>query len=752
MNPRIFLIIFGFLLHPAVSLMAQQEVLRFQNVSVADALTTINDYFPDNNIHFVRNELDTLLVSNITLKGQDVLEDITRVISGYPICIKIFGNHIFVEYQHQKLTFVNYPKLIKDNDDDIAFSRILHEVMVKEEYPVLDFDGSITSFRISGTPLSVAGSAYDLLYFIPGFQIGATGAVIRIDGKPVSSYSELTELDSGDVDRIDYSDQPQFSSRQNIIIDIRTNRKRENGYGIHTASQYSQGERGRAMQLVKTNLHQDRMDLQASGCYRYDGIDKDLSVNQCTFQDRYEQNSFHLNLGGEYRLSNKYSIGIQYQNYAMLNNIRQNRDNLIFDFDYHNIKWANNEANLKTMMSINEWQLDYKPMHNMNIYYVSAFDKWSLNMVASFYHDGVRISEDNRIESAFNEPRYNEVKNTLWAVKADAHRPLWNGRLHVMTEYAYTGREDFYQRGDSALSSLLRKQKCWSGSISYRRRLGWTEGTLGVLLEAIDAASDIKKAYPFANLSFIGEKQKLSFSYAMRSSLPTYDQTNGFTYHNIEMLGVEGEPNLRPSISHHLQLKYQKGKFYAVIGWQYVSDYIAQTVESKNNEFFANYKNIDSAKLFSATINYHYSLRNWRAQVISTLRGQQIEFDGQSYSNPILEFKWNNQVQFPYSFIAMLNVSCHTSGNDGITWQKHSGQVDFSLTKETKNWTLQLNADDLLHTGVSRIIYNGNELEYSRKCYSDNRRIQLTFRINLGTLSRHTLRSLRAGESERKRL
>jgi hypothetical protein len=752
MNPRIFLIIFGFLLHPAVLLLAQQDVLRFQNVSVADALTTINEHYPDNNVHFVRNELDTLLVPNITVKGQDILEDITRLISGYPIGIKIFGNHIFVEYQHQKLTFGNYPKLIKDDDDNIAFSRILHEVMVKEEFPILDYDGSVTSFRISGTPLSVAGSAYDLLYYIPGFQIGATGAVIRIDGKTVTSYSELTELDSGDVDRIDYSDQPQFSSRRSIIIDIRTNRKRENGYGIHTASQYSQGERGRAMQLVKTNLHQDRMDLQASGCYRYDGIDKDLSVNQCTFQDRYEQNSFHLYLGGEYRLSNKSSIGLQYQNYAMLNIIRQNRDNLIFDFDYHNIKWANNEANLKTMMSINEWQLDYQPMHNMNLYYVSAFDKWSLNMVASFYHDGVRISEDNRIESVFHDKRFNEVQNTLWAMKADAHRPLWNGRLHVMTEYAYTSREDFYQRGDSASSNLLRKQKRWSGSISYRRRLGWTEGTLGVLLEAIDAASDIKKAYPFANLSFIGEKQKLSFSYAMRSSMPTYDQTNGFTYHNIEMLGVEGEPNLRPSINHHLQLKYQKGNFYGVIGWQHVSDFIAHSVESKNNEFFANYKNIDSAKLFSATINYHYSLRNWRAQVISTLRGQQIEFDGQSYNNPILEFKWNNQVQFPYSIIAMLNVSCQTSGNDGVTWQKHSGQVDFSLTKETKNWTLQLNVDDLFRTGVTRIIYYGNESEYSRRCYTDNQRIQLTFRINLGTLSRHTLRSLRAGESERVRM
>ena len=751
MNLRTILIIICLLLYPVVHISAQQDVLRFHNVSVADALTTINNHYPDNNIHFVRNELDTLLIDNITVKGQDILDDITRVISGQPIGIKIFGNHIFVEYNHRKQILGNIPRLINKDDDDIAFSRILHEVMVNEDYPFLDFDGSVTSIRISGTPLSVAGSAYDLLYYIPGFQIGTTGAVIRIDGRTVTSYSELTELDSGDVERIDYTDQPQFSSRQNIIIDIRTNRKRENGYGIHSASQFSQGERGRAMQLVKTNFHQDVLDLQVGGTYRYDGIDKDLSINQCSFRDRYEQNSFHLNLGGEYRLSNNISVGIQYQNFAMLNVIRQNRDNLIFNFDHHNTRWADNEENMKTMMSINSWQLDYKPLHNMNLYFVSALGKWSLNMVSSFYHDGVRLSEDNSLAPVYSEQRYNEVLNTLWAVKADAQRPLWHGRLRLMSEYAYTNREDIYQRGDFS-SNLLRKQKRWSGSISYRRKFGWSEGTMGLLFETIDAANDFHKAYPFASMSYLGDRKKLSLSYAMRSSMPTYGQTNGYTYHNIEMLGVEGEPNLRPSISHHLQLKYQNGSFYGAIGWQHVSDYIAQSVESKGNEFFVNYSNTDKANLYSIIINYHRSIRLWTTQFTASLRGQKICFESYTFDNPIAEFNWHNLLQFPYGIIAMLNASFRTSGNDGTSWQRHSGQMDFSLTKETKNWTLQLKAEDLLHTATTRTIYYGINSEYSRQCYSDNRRIQLTFRINLGTLSRHTLRSLKAGETERERM
>lgn len=272
------------------------------------------------------------------------------------------------------------------------------------------------------------------------------------------------------------------------------------------------------------------------------------------------------------------------------------------------------------------------------------------------------------------------------------------------------------------------------------------------MFETIDTAHDFHKAYPFASVSYLGDRKKLSFSYAMRSSMPTYDQSNGFTYHNIEMLGVEGEPNLRPSIANHLQLKYRNGKFYVAIGWQHVSDYIAQSVESKRNEFFVNYSNIDRANLYSATINYHRSIKLWSAQFTASLRGQKIKFETYSFDDPIAEFNWNNQFQFPYGIIAMLNASYHTSGDMGTSWHRHFGQMDLSLTKETKNWTLQLKAEDVLRTAITRTIYYGVDSEYSRQCYSDNQRIQLTFRINLGTLSHHTLRSLKAGERERERM
>lgn len=371
MSWRSILIIIGVLLHPAVSLWAQQDVLRFHDVSVADALTSINEHYPDNSIHFVRNELDTLRIATVSVKGQDVLDDITRIISKYPIGLKIFGNHIFVEYKHDKTALGNVPHLSSSAEEDIAFSRILQEVMVSQGYPLLDMDGSMMSLRIADTPLALAGSASDLLYYLPGIHLEAPGTMIRIDGKPVTSYSELAELDSEEIERIDYTDQPQFSSRQHTVIDIRTNRRDEDGYGIHMASQYSQGIRGRSMQLVKTNVRQGEWELQASGAYRYDGILKELSVNQSKFEDSYEQNSFHLNLGSEYRLSPCLTLGVQYQLLYMLNPVRQKRDNLIFNFDAHNMLWVSNLPNLQSMQNIRDWQLDYQPMHDLNVYFKS---------------------------------------------------------------------------------------------------------------------------------------------------------------------------------------------------------------------------------------------------------------------------------------------------------------------------------------------------------------------------------------------
>lgn len=748
------LIIIGILLHPAVSLRAQQDALRFHDVSVADALTTINEHYPDNSIHFVRNELDTLRIATLTVKGQDVLDDITHIIGKYPIGLKIFGNHIFVEYKHDKTVLGNVSLLSSAAEEDIAFSRILQEVMVSQGYPLLDMDGSMMSLRIADTPLALAGSASDLLYYLPGIQLEAPGTIIRIDGKPVTSYSELAELDAEEVECIDYTDQPQFSSRQHTVIDIRTNRRQEDGYGIHMASQYSQGVRGRSMQLVKTNVRQGEWELQASGAYRYDGILKELSVNQSKFEDSYEQNAFHLNLGSEYRLSQRLTLGVQYQLLSMLNPVRQKRDNLIFNYDVHNMSWESNLSNLQNMQCIRDWQLDYQPMHDLNVYLKSRLGQWEVNAAGSFYHDGVNLSELDLTQSVADH-RSNDIKNTLWATKIDASRPLWHGYLQMMAEYSYTDRQDIYHRSDTMpQASLLRQQQRFSGSIAYHRQIRRTRGTMGLQIEHIDTYSNFRHVFPFANISYLGQQAKFTLAYATRSSMPTYGQTNGYSFHNIEMLGVEGQPNLKPSLSHHLTLKMQIHNLVGQIGWQKVADFIAQSVESKNEEFVVNYRNLDVANLYNAMLNYHHSLRHWTSQYTVSLQGQQIKEDGdRSFNHPIIGLQWNNQWQLPYGITAMLNASYHSSGHEGTTWNRHTGQVGFSLVKEARNWTLQLRAEDLLRTSTMRTIYYGKDSEYSRRCYADNQRIQLTLRINMGTLSRKNLsQPVRAGQGERERL
>ncbi len=758
----LLLILLGILLHPAVSLWAQQDVLRFHDVSVADALATINEHYPDNSIHFVRNELDTLRIATLTVKGQDVLEDLTRIVGAYPIGLKIFANHIFVEYKHERQAIGNLQLLppVRE-DEDIAYERVLHEVMVSQTLPMLNIEGSVLSLRITDTPLAVAGSAYDLLSYLPTLQLGSPGTVIRIDGKPVTSYNELTELDSEEVDRIDYSDQPQSSSRQQAIIDIRTHRKREDGYGIHMVSQYSQGLRGRAMQLVKSNIHQSRWDLQFSGAYRYDGIDKDLTINSSRFHDRYEQNSFHLNIGSEYRLGSHATLGLQYRFLSMLNPIQQKRVNLIFDFDPSN-SWGMSGGFLhqglsnQSLQRVRDWQLDYQPQHDLNLYLKASWGQWDVNAATSYYHDGVVLSELDAITGLQPEQQSNEVLNDLWAVKADAQRPLWHGRLHLMAEYSHTGRDDIYYRRYSqpASTSYLRRRNRWSGSLSYRRKINQIEGAMGMLAETVDTYPDFPITFPFADVSLLGSKSRLSLSYAMRSSMPTYGQTNGFAYHNIEMLGIEGEPDLRPSLIHHLQFKTLVGRFYGTIGWQRVSDYIAQSVKRRDDgEYVASYRNLNNANLYSASLNYHHTCCQWSSQYAASIHYQQLEDGNREFGQPVVHLQWNNQWQLPLGITALLNADYHTSGHVGTTWQQQSGQVDLSLVKETRNWTLQLRADDLFHTAATRTIYYGTDSQYQRRCYADLQRLQLTLRINLGTLSRkHLSQPVSAGKAERERL
>lgn len=735
MNRRTILLIIGILLQSFVSIRAQQDVIRLHDVSVADALTSINEHYPNNSIHFVRNELDSLRISSLTVKGLDVLDDINHIIGKYPIGIKIFGNHIFVEYLREKKVLGNLPFLSVAEDEDIAYSRILHEVMVSQTLPLLDMNGPMLSLRITDTPLALVGSAYDLLYYLPDVQIGAPGTIIRIDGKTVTNYSELTELDSEDVDHIDYSDLPQYSSRQNIIIEIRTHRKREDGYGIHMASQYSQGDRGRAMQLVKTNVHHGRWDFQASGTYRYDAVSKDLTINQNSFRDRYEQNSFHLNIGGEWRIAQNFTMGVQYQLFSMVNPIKQDRDYFSINYDPSNMEGLGNaHFVLGIKPGVRNWQLDDQPQHDLNIFLKTRLGAWDLNAVTTLYHDGTEISEDTQIMDEEPDHRSNVIENKLRSFKAEASRPLWNGCLQFMGEYAYTGRKDSYFRYGLS-DALLRERKRWSGSVSYRKQIGKIEGLLGTLCEKTDVAPDLQKLYPFASFSYLDNKQKVLLSYARRSSLPTYGQTNGYAFHNVEVLSIQGEPSLNPSVIDQMQLKFMRGGFYAAMSWQHVNDFIAQSIGlAKGYQYCSTYQNIDHANLYSATLNYHHTYRNWTSQYTATMRGQQLQSWDKQFNRPLFELSWNNQFQLPHGFTAMLNATYHSSGNEGTSWQKQNGQMGVALIKEAKNWTLQLKADDLLHTGATHTIFYGKDSEYSRRCYDDVQRIMLTLRINLWSL------------------
>lgn len=735
MNIRTILLIIGILLQSFISIRAQQDMIRFHDVSVADALTSINEHYPNNSIHFVRNELDSLRISSLAVKGLDVLDDINHIIGNYPIGIKIFGNHIFVEYLREKKVLGNLPFLPVAEDEDIAYSRILHEVMVSQTLPLLDMNGPMMSLHITDTPLALVGSAYDLLYYLPDVQIGAPGTIIRIDGKTVTNYSELTELDSEDVDHIDYSDLPQYSSRQNTIIEIRTHRKREDGYGIHMASQYSQGDKGRAMQLVKTNVHHGKWDMQASGTYRYDAVSKDLTINQNSFRDRYEQNSFHLNIGGEWRIAQNFTMGVQYQLFSMVNPIKQDRDYFSINYDPSNMEGLGNaHFVLGIKPGVRNWQLDDQPQHDLNIFLKTRFGAWDLNAVTALYHDGTEISEDTQIIDEEPDHRSNVIENTLRSFKAEASRPLWNGRLQFMGEYAYTGRKDSYFRYGLS-DALLRERKRWSGSVSYRKQIGKIEGLLGMLCEKTDVAPDLQKLYPFASFSYLDNKQKVLLSYARRSSLPTYGQTNGYAFHNVEILSIQGEPSLNPSVIDQLQLKFMRGGFYGALSWQHVNDFVAQSIgKTTGYQYCSTYRNIDHANLYSATLNYHHSYQSWTSQYTATMRGQRLQNWARQFNKPIFELSWNNQVQLPHGFTAMLNATYHTSGNEGTSWQKQTGQIGAALIKEAKNWTLQLRADDLLCTGATHTIYYGEDSEYSRRCYDDTQRIMLTLRINLWSL------------------
>ena len=237
-----------------------------------------------------------------------------------------------------KATYIGYcPQIIPCRQQNTIRlqpdTELLKEVVITASRPLIERKGGTLTANIAGTPLSLMGSAKEMISHLP-FVTGSDGEYtvlgrgtpeIYINGRKVRDKTELDRLQANEILSAEIITTPgvQYGSSVGAVIRLRTIRKRGQGMSGSFYTDYSQGHEPIGNEGISLNYRTGGLDIFVKGDfaeinnYRTGTSSQDIYAssdwNQST-EDKSKQTyrTFNGELGFNYEIDEDQSFGMRY--------------------------------------------------------------------------------------------------------------------------------------------------------------------------------------------------------------------------------------------------------------------------------------------------------------------------------------------------------------------------------------------------------------------------------------------------------
>ena len=633
-------------------------------------------------------------------------------------------------------------------------AQLLGEVVVKADLPKVRLKGDAQVTTVQGSILEKAGTGNDLLNKLPGVSaddgavnvFGAGEAEIYINGRKMRDASELDQLESDNIRRVEVVRNPgaRYDATVKAVVRIYTKRPQGEGFGVNNRflTRYQYG--WSVLDQFNFNYRKGGFDLGGM-LYGSDLRSEDnKTLTTETFLDKTwrqvgdihaEGRSKNLSamLSMNYRFGDRHSIGARYD----FDRTPEDR----FDID----PMASVVYQDRTFYEENTSrgrQDNPATSHSLNVYYNGQAGDWSIDFNADGLWSYSKIVQDmteqytpagaTRQEQRVNT--YNKDENTLYAAKLIVSRPLWEGSLSFGGEYTYTNRKNTFLNNQGILTDNLSniEENAASAFLEYSRAFGNLQAQVGVRYEHItsdyyeggirmdEQSRTYDNVFPTLALALPVGKAQLALSYSGSIARPSYwNLRSNITYAN-RYTYESGNPLLRPSIIQRLSLDASWKWIYFNMGYRHTKDVMIQIGRAYSEDdptvMLLIHENKGDMDNLNATLSFAPTIGIWSPQLTLMYLQQwyRVDMPGgtrANFDNPVGYFTWNNHFGLPRGFTLDADFSLMTRGDQDNARQKMLGSIDLTLRKSFLNerLSLQLSARDLLNTNTySGTIYSGN--------------------------------------------
>ena len=354
-----------------------------------------------------------------------------------------------------------YNKVEKSNLGTIQLmsdAQLLGEVVVKGDLPKVQLKGDAQVTNVQGTILEKAGTGNDLLSKLPGVSadegavnvFGSGAAEIYINGRKMRNASELDQLSSDNVKRVEVVRNPgaRYDATVKAVVRIYTKKAQGEGFGFNNRFVAKYQYDWTTVEQFNFNYRKGGFDLGGILFGTDIHTEDNKRLVQHTFLDKVwrQENDFHAishdqyanaMLSLNYQFDENHSLGARYE----LD--RTPKSVYTIDPVYSRVFQDGALYEENTSRGTQRYPAT---SHALNVYYNGQLGDWNIDFNADglwSYTKALQDVEEQYVtegallqEQVINTDNKNE--NTLYATKLVVSCPLGGGNFSFGSEYTYT--------------------------------------------------------------------------------------------------------------------------------------------------------------------------------------------------------------------------------------------------------------------------------------------------------------------------
>ena len=717
------------------------------------------------------------------------------------------SGYFAVPYEQERIlariSYVGYKTVYRHcNQPNVGTIRMqpdnytLNGVVVQGERPKVVLQGNSLMMNVEGTVMERLGTAEDVLTRVPmiakrgeGFEILGKGTpLIYLNNRKLTDLQELRNVQSDMIRSVEVIQNPgaRYDASVNAVIIIRTKRAAGEGLGVELSS-WSRCGRGYANnERINLTYRTGGLELFANLFGAYNRRKSNGEFEQTIFADTlWVINNKQKNnvrnpflegrFGFNYQINDSHSFGGFYQNtYDYVKTRSEYDDDLQADgvpYDHLQNSSVRRDKNA--------------PIHQVNLYYTGKVGQLSIDFNADYTSRKQQSRNQQQELSAEYEDRdvntESQTRSKLFAEKLFVTHPLWKGQIEIGEEYTNTRWRSSFdnQEGYIANSNNEQHESNIAPFVELRQRLGRFQLSAGLRYEHVESEYFVSGQrrdeqcrtyddfFPSFSVSTSAKNLQLSFSYAKRTTRPSYWQLSSDVTYENRLNQQTGNPYLKPIKYHNLNAMVMWKWLYLMTNFSHCVDpilYTAGCLEEDSKVNFVTYLNYDHADWLTVTLGAQKNVKlndmiTWTPQYNVSLMKPWLKslFNGQekSFSHPMLTLQLGNIVMLPHDWLIQADFNMHTHGNTGSNiWVDCTNpMLSLSVSKDffQRRLNVKLTGNDLFNGGINHVMLYSNRMMYRKMEDNDSRCIQLSLRYRFNvTPSKY--KGTGAGNSEKNRL